>query len=326
MSLISDQLESKIGRRSLLQISGLATASLLGGSLLAGCGGHDHHSSSNNSSSSTADAEIDTLNFALNLEYLEAEFYLRATGLGTGSASGTQLAGGIPDNQLDGLGKPGLVTGGSPVPFTTPAVAQYAKEIAVDELNHVEFLRAALTSSNRVARPAINFTATFAALGAAIGVPNFNPFADETQFLLGSFVFEDVGVTAYHGAAGALVNNLTYLSAAAGILAVEAYHSGIIRTLIAQSGASAIDLSDKISNARDSFAGTEADQGVGDTSGGNLSGVATGNTLNLVPTDTDSIAFSRTGTQVLNIVYASQTTTPGGFFPSGINTRTTASS
>lgn len=314
MSLITEQLETKIGRRSLLQIGGLATASLFGSSLLAGCGGHDHH----NSGSSSSNTELDTLNFALNLEYLEAEFYLRATGLGTGTG------GGVPDSQITGLGRQGTVTGGAAVPFTTPNVAQYAKEIAVDELNHVEFLRAAI-GTQAVARPTIDFTNTFLTLGNAIGVSNFNPFADETQFLLGAFIFEDVGVTAYHGAAGNLVNNLTYLSAAAGILAVEAYHSGIIRTLIANAGSSAVSLSDSISNARDSFAGTEADQGVGDTSGGNLSGVSTGNSLNLVPTDADSVAFSRTPTQVLNIVYASQTTTPGGFFPQGVNTRTTSS-
>ncbi len=315
MSIISDQLEAKIDRRNLLQKGAFAGASLFSGAFLAGCGGNNDHKSSG-----SANAELDTLNFALNLEYLEAEYYLRATGLGTGTG------GGIPDTQIDGLGVQGAVTGGTAVQFSSPAVAQYAREIAVDELNHVEFLRTALGASNRVARPAINFTATFAALGSLIGVPDFDPFANDLNFLLGSFVFEDVGVTAYHGAAGSLANNLTYLSSAAGILAVEAYHSGIIRTLIAQAGQTAINLSNAISNQRDLFAGGEADQGVGDVVGDNLSGVATGNTLNLVPADGNSIAFSRTATQVLNIVYASPTTTPGGFFPNGINTRTTRAS
>ncbi len=238
-----------------------------------------------------SDANI--LNFALNLEYLEAEFYLRAV---TGQ--------GLSASETSGTGTQGTVTGGRQVPFQNTAVQQYAAEIAQDERNHVNFLRGAL-GAGAVAEPAINFTAAFNALAQAAGLgQTFDPFASEANFLLGSFVFEDVGVTAYHGGAR-FIQNKNYLDAAAGILAVEAYHAGILRLLCFQGGLA--PQANAISAVRAALGGG-ADQGI------TLNGVP-----NLVPTDANSIAFERTPGQVLNIVYAGGQANNFGFFPNRVN-------
>jgi hypothetical protein len=257
--------------------------------------------------------DADVLNFALNLEYLEAQFYSYAA---TGA--------GLPANQLTGTGTQGAVSGGRKVTFADPLVSAYAQEIAKDEVAHVAFLRSALGTA-AVAQPAIDIGATptsaFSNAARAAGLIGagqaFDPYASDENFLLGAFIFEDVGVTAYKGAAP-LISNKTYLEAAAGILAVEAYHAALVRTVLYRKGIDTPSLrtsADAISNARDSLDGTsDLDQGISPVT------INGGSASNIVPLDANGIAFSRSTGQVLNIVYLNNAAVGmGGFFPAGVN-------
>jgi hypothetical protein len=263
------------------------------------------------------DAEI--LTFALNLEYLEAEFYLRAA---TGE--------GLP--AADAGPSPGPVTGGSMVNFMGNAtVKAYATEIAQEEHKHVQFLRAALIAltGSAISRPALNLSSSFgtAAVAAGLGT-GFSPYTSPNNFLLGAYIFEDVGVTAYHGAAP-LIANKAILDKAAGILAAEAYHAGIIRTSLFVGGFSSQTTA--ISNLRASLDGTihtqnQDDFGVGTTSApmlANLSNAMNGPLLGGFPSNSppgnNAIAFDRTTRQVLNIVYGGVNASSGLFFPAGLN-------
>ena len=289
--MISRSAENDQDRRNFLKMAGLSGLGVVGAGALGTVGATE--------ADAAGPSDGAVLNFALNLEYLEAEFYLNA-----------YYGWGVPSSATNGKGKRGGVVGGRKVKFATPAVRQYAREIAEDELNHVLFLRRALGSA-AVARPAINLRESFTAAARAAGLisstQTFDPFANENNFLLAAFIFEDVGVTAYKGAAP-LIRNKTYLEAAAGILAVEAYHAAIIRTTLYARGF--YDAARRISNARDSLDNKkDVDRGIGTQTVGNL-----------VPANGDSIVYSRSGGDVLNIVYLNPgEVSRGGFFPVGVN-------
>lgn len=247
--------------------------------------------------------DVDILNFALNLEYLEGSFYSYAV-FGHGLES--ELLGGGPP--VIG-GQKGHLTGD---------VANYANEVAIDEINHVKFLRTALGDA-AVPIPAIDIGPAFeAAANAALNTtldPPFNPYANNLFFLHGAFIFEDVGVTAYQGAAP-LIESRDYLSAAAGILAVEAYHASLVRTLLFKEAFTVVlpygvmvkDIVQAISDLRGAVGGGK-DQGI-------IRGV---NSANIVPTDDNSITFARTPAEVLAIVTLNASKNQGGFFPMGLN-------
>ncbi len=293
MRNVDDLINKAVTRRNFLVGTGSVAALAA-----AGCGGKTTFQPQSTPTLPTTFTDVDYLNFALNLEYLEASYYLiAATGSGLTSAD----SGGGPAPK-----------GGSQVPFTSAIQKEYAYEIAQDELNHVRFLRSALGSA-AVSMPAIDLVDSFHTAAAAAGIGSaFSAFSSFDNFLVGAFLFEDVGVTAYSGAAPLLINK-TYLSAAAGIQAVEAYHAAEIRTLILQAGSKYVGWANQLSALRSTLGGSGYETALSATS--------------IVAADpTNAIAFARTTSSVLNIVYANAggNVSSGGFFPQGLNGNITA--
>jgi len=290
--MINRSAENEADRRLFLKSAGAAGMGVVGGAALTTVG------MSPASAAGPSDGAI--LNFALNLEYLEAEFYLQAA-----------YGRGLDSKDTTGVGNRGGVSGGRKVDFKSKKIAKIAREIAQDEVKHVKFLRSALGGA-KVSRPQLDLRQSFTAAARAAGLvgPNerFDPYKNENNFLLAAFIFEDVGVTAYKGAAP-LIDNRTFLDAAAGLLAVEAYHAGIIRTSLFDKGLGGA--SNKISAARDSLDGSRNDdQGA----------AAMKRRANLVPTDKNALVYGRRPGRVLNIVYLTdESRDKGGFFPRGVN-------
>lgn len=224
----------------------------------------------------------DVVQFALNLEYLEAEFYSIATtgmniqqrgvpitGSGTGGATTTSF---------------GQVNFGNNLVLT----AGTQRDVSDDEISHVMTLRAALTGNSimPIAKPAINLDA-LVTMGASL--------SNQLTFLVLARIFEDIGVSAYSGAAAFLAGS-PYLMTAARILAVEGQHTGNIRLEVARLGIS-------------TFALDGADV-IPPPSGSNFFSTNKANGL---------CAF-RTPGQVLFLAYGlAASATSGGFFPNGVN-------
>lgn len=129
-------------------------------------------------------SDVDVLNYALTLEYLESEFYRQGN-------------------------ESGLLSGKE---------AEYVQTIGADEDAHVAAISDTIMKigGTPVDAPAVDF-------GKA--------FANRKSYLKTAHTFENLGVSAYLGAAGA-IQNPDILQAAAGIFGVEARHAAIIGNML----------------------------------------------------------------------------------------------
>ncbi len=280
-SIIPELIDAAPNRRSFVRKLGLAAASV--GAIAV---------TSKEAEAATA-TDVEVLNFALNLEFLEAEFYTYATTGGSITNYGISISGvANPGNPATG----GYTIGGSQVTFANSLVytSQVANEIAADERAHVKLLQTALGGA-AIAKPNIN-----------LGAVGFG-FGSQNDFLKLARIFEDIGVSAYAGAAPLLSTSAiaggTVLGYAARILAAEAEHVANIRLQIARLNipTTAIDSVDIIPPPS--------------------------NPNQFMSLDANGLCAIRTPQQVLYLAYGFQANvSSGGFFPTGVNGAFTMSS
>ena len=293
-----------VNRRRFITALGITGAAASAG-LLSGC--------ANNASSPIAAlgaGQTDTLNFVLNIEYLQATLFAYLT-------TGKDLSASVTANSGAITGAPAALAVVAPL---TQQTLDLLNEIYFDELNHVSYLRSILGSA-AISRPAI-YLANFGAITA-------------TNALSIARLLKDLGVTAYAGAiTGLSSSNTTYLGQ---ILGAESFHSGALRLISIQYStltpaiATYLPLTDglgydvpptDLGTAGLGAAGPTASGGFFPTSGG---AVASTNT-------TTGIGYARTIQQVLQVLYGASNIAPaphgsfsGGFFPNGVNGNITTS-
>ncbi|KAL3617190.1 hypothetical protein CASFOL_038937 [Castilleja foliolosa] len=260
--------------------------------------------------------DSDYVELALNLEYLETEFFLYGA-LGYG---------------LD-IVAPGLSMGG-PKPYGAQKANLFFVNDIITEFGYQEVghLRAIKSRVKGFPRPLLNISASnfadfmdaasIAASGQPLN-PRFDPYANDINFLIASYAIPYVGLTGYVGAASNL-RDAAFKKLVAGLLGVESGQDAVIRTLLNQfaympvSGQYTVaNFTTMISAQRDRLGnpGETKDEGIIVNPEMGAEGKVSGNVL---AGNTESLAYDRSPEQILSIVYATgQANEPGGFFPNG---------
>jgi hypothetical protein len=266
--VIDHVLAQSPNRRSMLRKLGFASAAL---TVVA-------TSETSLNADSANPTPVDIVQFALHLDYLEAEFYSVATTGQTLEQRGVDLSG------IGALGP--TTTQFSAVNFANNLVltATTAQNIALDEFNHVQIVRNALLQNGitPVAKPAIDLDGLM-----SLGVGLIN----EQGFLLFDRMSADIGTTAYAGGAP-ILNGSPFLSLASRILAVEAQHAANARLSLARLGITSPQLD-----------------------GADIPPPPVGSNLFLT-NPANGLVATRTPGEVLYLVYGNQANvTSGGFSP-----------
>ncbi|XP_057951052.1 desiccation-related protein PCC13-62-like [Malania oleifera] len=192
--------------------------------------------------------DVDLLEFPLNLEFLEAEFFSWGA-LGRG---------------LDDLAPDATMGGPSPLgprianldPFTRDIITQFAYQ----EVGHLKAIQSIVKG---FPRPLLDLsiksfaTVINSAFGRSVEPP-FNPYANTLSYLIASYAIPYVGLTGYVGASPKL-QGATSKRLVAGLLGVESGQDAVIRALLYQHalqrvypyGITVAEFTNRISKLRD---------------------------------------------------------------------------
>ncbi|PHU18311.1 Desiccation-related protein PCC13-62 [Capsicum chinense] len=262
-------------------------------------------------------SDVDLIEFPLNLEFMEAEFFLWGS-LGYG---------------LDKFA-PELADGG-PVPISariaklSPLMRDVIAQFGFQEVGHVRAIKDTVAG---FPRPLLNLSRELFAtvMNDAFGhplEPPFDPYANDINYLLASYVIPYVGLTGYVGANPKL-HSPTAKRLVAGLLGVESGQDAVLRALLYERGRENVkpygitvtEFTNRISALRNKLGrhGIK-DEGLRVQREFGAEGSIRGNIL---AGDKYSLAYDRTPEEILRIVYGSgQESKPGGFYPNGAEGR-----
>ncbi|XP_034690623.1 desiccation-related protein PCC13-62-like, partial [Vitis riparia] len=258
--------------------------------------------------------DVDRIQFALNLEFLEAEFFLHGA-LGEG---------------LDQVA-PQLAHGGPPPIGARKANLDDVERRIIEEFGYQEVghLRAITSAVEGLPRPPLdlspqNFDNIF---NQAIGQdlkPPMDPYSNTVNYLLASYAIPYVGLVGYVGTIPSLTNSSS-LSLVASLLGVESGQDAVIRALLYKRECEFVEpynitvaeFTRGISNLRNQLGmcGVK-DEGVIVVDP--QSGVENKTDSNILSADANSLSYARQPQEILRIVYGTgNESQPGGFLPKG---------
>ncbi|KAI3690889.1 hypothetical protein L2E82_49101 [Cichorium intybus] len=259
--------------------------------------------------------DTNLLEFPLNLEYFEAEYFLYGSmGKGLDTIEPEIAAGGPPPV-------------GAKQANLSPLIKDVITQFAYQEIGH---LRAIKKVVEGFARPLLNLSAEpFAtvmndAFGKPLSPP-FDPYANDINYLISCYVIPYVGLTGYVGTNPKLQSPISR-KLVAGLLGVESGQDAVIRSLlyekahekVAPYDISVAEFTDKISELRNKLGNNGLkDEGLIVPTDIGAEKKIQGNIL---AGDKDSLSYGRSPREILRIVYGTgKEHVPGGFYPNGGN-------